>query len=137
MKMKLVILLLLFVCPVIAQTENEKAVIRHERLRMIDFYHVNVGVEVDAHNNQFMGPAISYGVGTYRNLLNLDFGIKYIMVNPIGRNGEERISVHYLPVWAATNVNLLRWHQGSVYVGGGYPIVLLLLLIIASLFLKL
>lgn len=125
MKMKLVILLLLLVCPVIAQTENEKAVIRHERLRMIDFHHVNVGVEVNAHNNQLMGPAISYGVGTFRNLLNLDLGIKYIMVNPIGRNGEERISVHYLPVWVATNVNVMRWHWGSVYVGGeiSYSIV--------------
>lgn len=118
MKMKLVILLLLFVCPVIAQTEDEKAVIMYERLRMIDFYHVNVGVEVDVHNNLFMGPTISYGVGTYRNLLNLDFGIKYMLVNPIGRSEEERISIHYLPVCAATNVNLIRWHQGSVYVGG-------------------
>lgn len=118
MRIRLSIILFLLVFPVMAQTEYEKSVIRHERLRMIDFHHVNLGVEVDAHNNQFMGAAISYGVGTYRNLLNLDFGIKYVMANPIGRSEKERISVHYLPVWAATNVNLMRWHQGSVYVGG-------------------
>lgn len=118
MKLKLTILLLLLVCPAIAQTESEKAVVRHERLRRIDFQHLNVGAEAAVCKNQFMGPVIGYGIGTYRNILTLDFGIKYMLINPIGRSEEERISVHNLPVWAAANVNVMRWHWGGIYVGG-------------------
>ena len=44
--------------------------------------------------------------------------MKYLFWNLWGKGGKEHISLQQLPLFISANVNLLRWHTGSAFVGG-------------------
>jgi len=101
-----------------AQNSQETEALKRERLSRIDFWHVSVGASFAANRNFSVGPQLSIGVGSYRNLLNGDFGIRYLFDGPFLKRGEERVSVQQLPVFLSLNLNFARWRGGCVYLGG-------------------
>lgn len=116
---RLIIIFHLFaVLHVTAQTDPEKAAKRMERLRNVDYTHVGIGVETGGNKNWFVGPKVFYGIGSYRNTLNADIGISYLLTNPLGSNSNERIMLQQLPVFANLHLNIVRWPKGCMYIGG-------------------
>lgn len=102
-----------------AQTGKEEPSIRQERLSRIDFYHVSVGASFYMNRNVGIAPQLSAGIGSFRNILNGDVGIRYLFLGQFPRKGVERVSVQQLPVFVSLNVNPIKWASGCVYVGGG------------------
>ena len=103
--------------PVTAQTPQEKDALRRQRFCKIDFYHVGAGVDLGVNKNLLLGPKIYGGVGSYRNWLCADVGLKLLRLNPTGSADKERVSVWQLPVFVTVSANVLRWQQNAVYVG--------------------
>lgn len=116
---RLIIFFLLFtVLHVTAQTDPEKAAIRMERLRNVDYMHVGMGVETGGNKNWFVGPKVFYGIGSYRNTLNADIGISYQFTNLFGSSSNERIMLQQLPVFANLHLNIMHWTTCCMYIGG-------------------
>lgn len=101
-----------------AQTEKEKTIIRKDRFTKVDFMHAGIGIEAGGADNIIFGPKVSYGIGSYRNLLNVDVGFGYEFCNLIGIGQKERIILQQLPVFIDLHLNILRWKSGAVYMGG-------------------
>ena len=84
--------------PIIAQTDNECQRIIRKRLNMIEFQHIGAGLETNLHDNLYMGPKLFYGLGSYRNLLNVDVGIKYLFCYPFQDKSKERRSRKFVVI---------------------------------------
>lgn len=104
--------------PIVAQSIQEKSVLRQERFRKVDFMHVGIGMETGGNVNWFVGSKLFAGVGSYRNMVNADIGIGYRFVNLIGSSSNERIMLQQLPVFASLHLNMVRWSKGCAYIGG-------------------
>ena len=100
--------------------EKEKEAVRRSRLDKVEFYHTGVGIEMGAIHNFVFGPLVYAGIGSYRNLINADIGLKLLWTNPVGSSSKERISHLNLPVFASVSLNLLRWQQGCTYLRGEF-----------------
>ena len=112
------LLLLTAFLPAVAQTPQEKDALRQKRFSKIEYYHVGAGIEAGFNKNLLVGPKVYAGIGSYRNLLCVDAGLKLLWLNPAGSADKERVSMWQLPVFAAVSANLLRWQKNALYVGG-------------------
>ena len=85
------VLCLLVAClPIGAQTMQRKALIS-KRMQQIDYYHAGLGFEVMGAWNFAVGPKLFLGMGTFRNIVNADVGIKFLMFNPVSFNHKENL----------------------------------------------
>lgn len=114
----LIVFHILAMLPIMAQSQKEKTVLKQKRFKKVDYYHVGVGIESGINENWYIEPLIFGGIGSYRNLLNVDIGIGYQLINPLGSSEKERIVLHQLPVFASLHINLAHWPSGAVYIGG-------------------
>ena len=112
------LLLLMPLLPVAAQTPQEKTALRTQRFSKIDFYHVGAGVDLGVNENLMVAPKIYVGVGSYRKVLCADVGMKLLRLNPTGPADKERVSMWQLPVFVTVSANVLRWQQNAIYFGG-------------------
>lgn len=103
--------------PLLAQ-DGDMEGLRLKRWRMIDKYHVSVGVGAEYHVNTVVTPRVSLGMGSFRNLLNADAGVDYEMVNPIAVKGKESLGLHRVSPFGSVTLNAIRWRTGGFYVGG-------------------
>ncbi len=101
-------------------TPKEQEALRKKRLNKVEFYHMGVGLETGISHNFVFGPVIYGGIGSFRNLINADIGLKLLWTNPAGSSSKERISHLHLPIFAHLSLNLLRWQNGSAYIGGEF-----------------
>lgn len=92
--------------------------LRLKRWRMINKYHFSTGVGAEYNVNTIVTPRLSFGMGSFRNLLNADAGVGYEMVNPVAVKGKESLVLHRVSPFVSTTVNAIRWRTGSLYVGG-------------------
>lgn len=100
-----------------AQTDSSQEAVRRQRISRIDFYHVSVGASVAMNRNYSVGPQISFGVGSFRNILNADVGIRYLFEGAFLQREAERVSLQQLPLFVSLNVNAIRWRTGCFYLG--------------------
>lgn len=100
-----------------AQTDSSQESVRRQRISRIDFYHVSVGASVAMNRNYSVGPQLSFGVGSFRNILNADVGIRYLFEGAFLQRGAERVSLQQMPIFVSLNVNAFRWRTGSFYLG--------------------
>lgn len=91
-----------------AQTEDTQDKVRRQRISRIDFYHVSVGADFAVNRNFCVGAQLSVGVGSFRNVLNVDAGLRYRFLGMFPSMGAERLALHQLPVFVSLNVNPLR-----------------------------
>lgn len=110
--------ILFFAWTLFAQTVDMKQAAKKQRISHIDFYHVSVGAGVAFNRNICVGPQISAGMGSFRNLLNGDVGIRYQFLGVFPRKGVESVSLQQLPVFVSLNLNVFRWKSGCLYLGG-------------------
>ncbi|MBO4906585.1 MAG: hypothetical protein J5486_06070 [Bacteroidaceae bacterium] len=113
----LFLLLISTLLPLSAQTASEKNQIRLQRFSKIDYYHYGFGLEAASSHNFTAGPKVFVGLGSYRNLITADAGLKLLFTNPFGSSTEERVSQVHLPIFATASLNFLRWQKGSAYIG--------------------
>ena len=115
-----VLLLLAGVLSAMAQTptDGQKSAVRQRRFGKIELRHLGVGLDAAANHNYYAGPKVYVGLGSHRNLLNVDAGFKYQFWNPVGSGGKERLSLQQLPVFASLKLNVARWTTGNLYLGG-------------------
>ena len=117
-KLRFVAELLLLVWTMSAQTDDVAQAVRRQRIAHIDFYHVSGGAGFALNHNFCVGPQLSAGIGSFRNLLNGDFGVRYQFLGVFPRKGVESVSLQQLPVFLSLNLNVFRWKTGSLYLGG-------------------
>ena len=110
--------LMMFVWMVSAQSDVMSKAVKRRRINHIDFYHVSVGANFAMNRNYCVGLQLSAGVGSFRNVLNADIGLRYQFLGMFIRKREERVSLQQLPLFISLNVNVYRWHTGSLYIGG-------------------
>lgn len=121
MKMKLLnitVLFLLISSSLYAQTAKEIEGIRSKRFNRIDMKHFGVGLETGVYENLYLGPKLFYGMGTFRNLFNIDGGFKYMFCSSMYNKYEESISGQFFSVFCSLNFNPIRWNTGCMYLGG-------------------
>lgn len=112
-----VFLLLFATTALFAQTAEEKARIKRQRLRMIDLFHIGVGLDAHFNRNLFFSPKVSFGIGSFRNIINADVGVKYMVGGSVNDNNDESIMVHQIPIFASVQCNLTSWKDNSLFVG--------------------
>lgn len=101
-----------------AQLQTDRDKIMKERLDKINFYHFGAGIEVAGNKNFTLGSKCYVGVGSSRNLYNVDLGFKFLCSNLIRFSTEEYISSCYMPMFLSGSLNFFRRKLRSVYVGG-------------------
>lgn len=112
------LLLLLFVTTALfSQTAEEKERIKRQRLRTIDLYHVSVGMDAQFNQNVYFSPKLSLGMGSFRNRVNADLGVKYMVGSSLFFEYDEFILIQQLPVFASVQCNLVSWEGNCVYIG--------------------
>lgn len=113
------LLFLLFVTiTLFSQTTEEKQQIKRQRLSTIDLYHFSIGIDTHFNQNLLFSPKISLGIGSFRNKINADAGIKYTFGGSAFFCDEEHILVSQLPLFASTQFNLVSWEANCAFVGG-------------------
>lgn len=117
-KYSMAMLFLLLVSVSYSQTTKEKEMIIKERIRRIEFFHASFGIDVSANKNFYTSPWLSLGVGSFRNLLNADLGVKYTIGNPFFFDDKEHLVPQQLQLFAALQLNVLSWKTNCVFVGG-------------------
>lgn len=106
-----------------AQTPEECRRALKKRLDKIDYYHVGVGLDIAANCNYQLAPKMYVGIGSERNLFNINLGLKAAIVNPARASRTEYIRYYALPLFAEASANVFRWKGGSAYIGGGVSYV--------------
>ena len=99
------------------QTTTDQKV-RDKRTHMIHLHHIGIGAETAMSENVRFSARAYYGIGSYRNLLNADIGVKYALSHPLLHIAEEKITAHYMAPFIAATVNYYRWANGGLYLGG-------------------
>lgn len=92
--------------------------IKKERFGRIEYYHFDIGVDAAANYNYSFSPKIAVGIGSSRNLLNADFGLKYNIRNPYFGGRDEYISTQEILLCASLRLNVIRGKSFSLFVGG-------------------
>lgn len=111
------ILSILISCPSYAQSQKERRRIMDNRLDKIEFYHLGIGLDVSGNENYILSPKIYVGIGSNRNLYNLDLGLKLSCSNIKRSTPKEYISSYYLPFFLSGNLNFIRWEKKCIYAG--------------------
>lgn len=113
-------IIMMFCClPIasVAQSKSERDKVLDRRLDKIEYYHVGVGMDAAMNRNYQLCPKVFMGIGSNRNLFNIDAGLKLSLSNVFGTRDEEYISYYFLPIFVAGSMNAVRWKQNSLYVG--------------------
>ena len=121
MSMKLLnitVLLLLVSSSLLAQSFKEMEGIKSKRFNSIDMRHIGVGLETGVYENLYIGSKLFYGLGTFRNLFNMDGGFKYLYMKSLNNKHEESISAQFFSVFYSLSINPIRWDSGCMYLGG-------------------
>ncbi len=103
--------------PIFAQTPKEIVRLRRQRLSRVYMQHVGVGLDGRAYNNLHIGPKLFYGIGSHRNLFNVDVGCKYTFTNPISMHRNAVVAGQYVGTFVSGHINVVRWRTGCVYLG--------------------
>lgn len=114
-----IVVLFMFIAlsPISSQTTKEKDELRQQRFSQIDYYHTGIGVDAAFNHNVIVGPKVYVGIGSFRNLINADLGIKLLWTNPFISSSKENITQRQLPIFLSVSCNVLRWKSGSAYFG--------------------
>lgn len=115
--LKILIILLMISQSVVAQSSKDVRRLRTKRLRMIEIHHIGMGLDFDSNDNHYLSPYVYYGIGSYRNIINMDVGFRYKVSNPFKLSQDESISVKNLSSFFSVDFNIIRWNLGSAYVG--------------------
>ena len=94
-----------------AQTERSQTI--SQRMKQIDHDYWGGGLHVEAGRNYFVGPRLSVGTGSFRNLFAWQASASYLFANPV--DGGTYVSQQQVMLEAAGRVNLLRWSAGSFF----------------------
>lgn len=100
-----------------AQTAEEKERIKRQRLRTIDLYHLSVGMDSHFNRNAFFSPKVSVGMGSFRNRVNADIGVRYTIGGSVFFDYEESILLHQLPIFVSVQFNFVSWRTNCAYLG--------------------
>ena len=114
----LILLLMLIASVSHSQTSLEGNRIIRSRTKMIDFYHVSLGLDISSGKNLYAVPRASLGIGTFRNLLNADIGLKYKLGNPFFFDDEEHLVPQHLIAFASLKLNLFSWKSNCIFLCG-------------------
>ena len=101
-----------------AQSPHEKEMLKKERFRRIEFFHASFGADVSANKSVYASPRVSLGIGSRRNLLNADIGLKYKIGNPFFFDDNEHLVPQQLQAFASLQMNLFSWKANCVFLGG-------------------
>ena len=119
MRRQLLILLLFIPLPAFSQTHDKQAqAMRDKRYSMIHVHHVGIGAGAAMLTNLRASARVYYGFGSYRNLANVDAGVKYTYCYPLLHTDGEKVAGHYVSPFVAATLNCVRWERGSMYIGG-------------------
>lgn len=100
-----------------AHSAKNRNNILYNRLNKIEFYHFGIGGDIAINKNYGFGPKVYIGVGSTRNLLNADFGLKLLVTNPWRDAGTDYVRWFSMPIFVSGSINAIRWKRNSVYVG--------------------
>lgn len=120
MNLKRFVILLIFTMLSVlanAQITAEKARLKKQRLKSIERYHANIGLESGFNNNITYGPRISVGYGSAINLLNFDMGAKYILVNSIFLENAKHLTLNQTAFFMSVQCNVVKWDFKYAYLG--------------------
>lgn len=87
-----------------------------EKMSRIGMFRIGVGCGVAGWNNINVTPGITFGLGSYRNVVNGELGLKYNATIPL-KAGLQDLTNHHLTLSAALLVNYWRWNRNCLYVG--------------------
>lgn len=113
-----ILLLLLISVSVFSETDKELQHTRQKRFQWIHVHHLGLGIETNMYENFHISPRIFYSFGSFRNIVNVDGGIKYIYAHPMMHIEEEKIAGHYISPFVGATINFGRWNNGCIYAGG-------------------
>lgn len=108
--------LMVFV-PVFSQTKSMKDHYKKERLSKIDMFHYAVGLEGSFNKAVYFSPEVKFGVGSFRNFINVDVGLRYMFGNPFFNYKEECLVVHQIPLFVSVQFNAYSWNQNRTFIG--------------------
>lgn len=120
MKLRNIILLLLLlttVVPAFSQTQPDKKKIKKERLSKVEMFHYAIGFESSFNTNVYFSPEVMYGVGSFRNLINADIGLRYMFGNPFFSDKNERLVDHQIPFFISVQLNFVSWKESCAFIG--------------------
>lgn len=100
-----------------AEIYNERLRILDKRINKVQFYHLGVGIDISYNNNYLFAPKVFIGIGSNRNLYNLDVGVKIECSNLFGTRSEEYIRYYHMPFFLSASLNAIRWKDNSFYIG--------------------
>lgn len=100
-----------------AQVATQNDDLKRKRIGKIDFWHVSIGASAAMNRNLSAGLQLSAGLGSFRNVLNVDMGVRYLFYGSFPRKDVERVSSQQLPLFISLNLNFFRWKSGSMYFG--------------------
>ena len=127
MRNTICVILLVAVPVFLWSQEQERDNIRWQRTHKIDYYHLSGGFLAHGGVNGDVGIQLSSGFGTHRNLLNMDYGVRYMWLNPLNVGNAELLSQYQLPLFLSGQVNVARMSNSSLFVGGEVEYVLSML----------
>ena len=99
--LNITVLLLFVSSSLLAQGSKEMEGIKSKRFNSIDMRHIGVGLETGVYENLYIGPKLFYGLGTFRNKINIDGGLKYLYCSAMNNRHEEFISVQFFSVFCS------------------------------------
>ena len=117
---KYLLLTILLIQPLCAQTPAEVQTIRNKRLRTIHVHNLSVGIDAGGCDNYFIAPKVYYRLGSQRNLFNADAGFRYLFYNPVMVSDSDYVSSQYVAPFIAANINFARWDSGAAYLGAEF-----------------
>ena len=101
-----------------SQTHDKQAqALRDKRYSMIHVHHVGIGAGADILTNLRVSARVYYGFGSFRNLANVDAGIKYTYTYPVLHTPDDKVAGHYISPFVGATLNCVRWSEGSLYIG--------------------
>lgn len=103
--------------PSFAQLQMDRSKIMDKRLDKIDFYHLGGGIDFAGNENLKFGLKFYVGIGSNRNLYNIDLGLKLISSNLIKISEAEYISSYYMPFFISGSLNFFRRKRSCIYMG--------------------
>lgn len=113
----LLIYLLTVAVPLFSQIREDNARIKKERLNKIEFFHYAVDFETSFKENVYLSPGIMLGVGSFRNLINANIGLRYMFGNPFLGSKDESLVVHQVPLFLSVQCNVYSWKTSCVNIG--------------------
>lgn len=113
------IIILLVFLPITsaAQAKVTRNKILDRRLKGIEYFHVGIGIDAAMNKNYKLSPKVFMGLGSNRNVFNVDLGLKLSLSNIFGKRDDEYIRYYSFPIFVAVSINAFRRRQKSLYLG--------------------